>query len=56
MDVVPAMVYRLADLDAAKRCVFECIAAFDNSVRIHKTLNDLSPDQFEADHAPAVAA
>jgi len=44
----------LADLDAAKRCVFECVVAFYNSVRVHQTLNYLSPDQFEADHAPAV--
>jgi putative transposase len=45
----------LPDLDAARRCVFEYVATFYNSVRLHQTLNYLSPDQFEADHAPAVA-
>jgi len=45
----------LPDLEAARRCVFEYIATFYNSVRIHQTLNYKSPDQFEADHAPAVA-
>jgi len=45
----------LPDLEAARQCVFEYIATFYNPVRIHQTLNYKSPDQFEADHTPAVA-
>ena len=45
----------LEDLEHARRCVFEYIAAFYNSQRIHKTLNYMSPDQFEAEHTPVVA-
>ncbi len=45
----------LPDLEAARQCVFEYIATFYNPVRIHQTLNHKSPDQFEADHASAVA-
>ena len=45
----------LPDREAARRCLFEYIAKFYNPVRIHQTLNYKSPDQFEADHASAVA-
>ena len=45
----------LADLAAARHCVFEYIEAFYNSRRIHKTLNYMSPNQFEAEHTPVVA-
>lgn len=44
----------LHDIEAARQCVFECIATFYKPARIHQTLNYKSPDQFEADHAPAV--
>ena len=45
----------LPDLAAARHCVFEYIEAFYNSQRIHKTLNYMSPNQFEAEHTPVVA-
>lgn len=45
----------LPGLEATRRSVFEYIATFYNPVRIHQTLNYKSPDQFDADHAPAVA-
>lgn len=45
----------MVDLDDARRCVFEYVATFYNTVRIHQTLRYKSPEQFEADHAPAVA-
>jgi len=45
----------LKDLSAARHCVFDYIEVFYNSRRIHKTLNYRSPDQFEAEHTPAVA-
>ena len=36
--------------------VFKYIESFYNPVRLHQTLDCKSPDQFEADHAPAAAA
>jgi len=32
------------------------IETFYNPVRIHQTLGDLSPNQYEAENAPATAA
>jgi len=45
-----------ADLPEARLGVFKYIETFYNSVRIHQTLNYLSPNHFEAEHAPAHAA
>jgi putative transposase len=47
---------RFANLEEARLSVFRYIETFYNPVRLHETLNYLSPDQFEADNAPAVAA
>ena len=43
-------------LEDARRSVFQYIETFDNPKRLHQTLDDLSPDQFEAVNAPASAA
>jgi putative transposase len=45
-----------ADLEDARLSVFKYIETFYNSVRIHQTLGYRSPNQYEAEHAPAVAA
>lgn len=44
------------NLEAARLSVFKYIETFYNPVRLHQTLDYKSPDQFEADHAPATAA
>ncbi len=45
-----------ADLEAARLSVFKYIETFYNAVRLHQTLGYQSPNQYEADHAPATAA
>jgi putative transposase len=45
-----------ADLQEARLSVFKYIETFYNPVRIHQTLSYLSPNQYEAEHAPAHAA
>jgi len=45
-----------ADLQEARLSVFKYIETFYNPVRLHQTLNYLSPNQYEAEHAPAHAA
>lgn len=45
-----------ADLDDAGLSVFRYIETFYNPRRRHQTLGYKSPDQFEADHAPVLAA
>lgn len=45
-----------ADLPEARLSVFKYIETFYNSVRIHQTLGYLSPDQYEAENAPDLAA
>ncbi len=45
-----------ANLEEAHLSVFKYIETFYNPVRLHQTLEDLSPNQFEAVHAPANAA
>jgi putative transposase len=45
-----------ADLEDARLSVFKYIETFYNSVRIHQTLGYRSPNQYEAEHAPDVAA
>jgi putative transposase len=45
-----------ADLQEARLSVFKYFETFYNPVRIHQTLGYLSPNQYEAEHAPAIAA
>jgi transposase InsO family protein len=45
----------LTNLDDARGNVFKYIVTFYNSTRIHQPLGCRTPDQFEADHVPAVA-
>lgn len=45
-----------ADLGAARLSVFKYIQTFYNTVRLHQSLGYKSPDQFETDHAPVLAA
>jgi len=44
------------DLESARCSVFEYIETFYNLQQIHQALGYLTPDQFEADLAPATAA
>ena len=44
------------DLEGAQLSVFKYIETFYNPVRIHQALGYLSPDQYEAENAPALAA
>jgi len=44
------------NLDEARLSVFEYIEAFYNRERIHQALGYLTPDQFEAEYVPVVAA
>jgi len=45
-----------ANLEQARLSVFQYIETFYNPIRLHQTLGYLSPDQYEADNAPAAAA
>lgn len=45
-----------ADVEAARLSVFKYIETFYNPVRLHQTLGYKSPDQFEAEYAPVLAA
>ena len=47
---------RFANLEEARLSVFKYIETFYNPVRLHETLHYLSPDAYEAENAPAVAA
>ena len=47
---------RFHHLEEARLSVFQYIETFYNSQRLHQTLGYLSPNQFEAVHAPATAA
>lgn len=44
------------DLESARLAVFKYIETFYNRARIHQALDYKTPDQYEADHAPAIAA
>jgi putative transposase len=44
------------NLEEARLSVFRYIETFYNPQRLHQTLGYLSPNQFEAVHAPATAA
>jgi putative transposase len=45
-----------ADLEAARLSVFKYVETFYNPVRLHQSLGYKSPDKFEAEYAPAIAA
>lgn len=45
-----------SDLEAARLSVFKYVETFYNPVRLHQTLGYKSPDQFEAEYAPVLAA
>jgi putative transposase len=45
-----------ADLPAARLSVFKYVETFYNTERLHQTLGYKSPDKFEAEYAPVVAA
>ena len=45
-----------ADLEEARLGVFKYIETFYNPVRLHQTLDYKSPNDYEAEHAPAQAA
>jgi putative transposase len=44
------------DLEAARLSVFKYIETFYNPVRLHQSLGYKSPDQFETEYAPVLAA
>ena len=44
------------NLAAARLSVFKYIETFYNTERLHQTLGYKSPNQFEAEYAPVVAA
>ena len=44
------------NLEEARLSVFRYIETFYNSQRIHEALDYLSPNEYEAENAPAVAA
>ncbi len=45
-----------ADLEAARLSVFKYIETFYNPVRLHQTLGYKSPNEFETEYAPVLAA
>ena len=45
-----------ADLEAARLSVFKYVETFYNPVRLHQALGYKSPDNFEAEHDPVLAA
>ena len=60
MPLAGGLVYPLppegGNLEEARLSVFRYIETFYNAERIHETLDYLSPDAYEAENAPAVAA
>ena len=48
--------HHFADLHEARLSVFKYVETFYNPLRIHQTLGYLSPNQYEAENAPALAA
>jgi putative transposase len=44
------------DLEATRLSVFKYIETFYNTVRLHQTLGYMSPDHYEAENAPGIAA
>lgn len=47
---------QFADLESARLSVFKYIETFYNTERIHQTLGYLTPEAYEAEHAPVLAA
>jgi putative transposase len=47
---------QFADLESARRSVFKYIEIFYNRQRLHQSLGYKTPEQFEAEHAPVLAA
>jgi putative transposase len=47
---------RFANLEETRLSVFRYIETSCNPIRLHETLNYRSPDTYEAEHAPAIAA
>lgn len=47
---------QFANLEEARLSVFRYIETFYNPIRLHESLDYLSPDAYEAENAPAVAA
>lgn len=45
-----------ADLEAARLSVFKYVETFYNPVRLHQSLGYKTPDQFETEYAPVLAA
>lgn len=48
--------HNYVDLEQARQSVFKYIETFYNTERIHQTLGYMSPNQYEAENAPALAA
>ena len=48
--------YEYADLEETRKSVFKYIDIFYNRQRLHQSLGYKTPEAFEAEHAPAVAA
>lgn len=48
--------HEYADLESARLSVFKYIEVFYNRQRLHQSLGYKTPEQFEADNAPALAA
>ena len=48
--------YEYADLESARQSVFQYIDIFYNRQRLHQSLSYKTPEAFEAEYAPAVAA
>jgi putative transposase len=48
--------HEYTDLESARLSVFKYIEVFYNRQRLHQTLGYKTPEQYEAEHAPAIAA
>ena len=48
--------HEYADLETARLSVFKYIELFYNRQRLHQSLGNKTPDEFETEHAPVVAA
>ena len=45
-----------ANLEESRRSVFKCIEVFYNRQRLHQSLGHKTPEAFEAEYAPVLAA
>jgi len=48
--------HEYTDLESARLSVFKYIEVFYNRQRLHQSLGYKTPEQYEAEHAPAIAA